>query len=164
MNKFGKWLEAELKRRGWSQRELERRAGVSSAMISLVIKGDRIAADDFINKIAGPLGQTPTDLMRLAGRLPELPEADAATLRLIELIRGLPARQRQEVEQFVEFLLSKKEGEAPDVEQELLDLLEVMSPDQFVRTVKAAYEPDEEPGNGEQSPRAPGQILQGILI
>ena len=77
------WLNGELHRRGWSQRELGRRAGISGAMVSKVLSGEK-PGWDFCVAIARALEVTPEEVFRLARLLPhELgkdEEPDAETL------------------------------------------------------------------------------------
>lgn len=69
--KLSTWLNYECKARGWSHRELGRRAGVTGQMVSGVIAGDRNPGWDFCAGVAKALGKPPLELFRLAGLLPE---------------------------------------------------------------------------------------------
>jgi transcriptional regulator with XRE-family HTH domain len=68
--KLSDFINEELKQRGWSQRELARKAGVSHTSISEVIAGNRNPGWDFCAAIAAPLEKTPLEVFQLAGLLP----------------------------------------------------------------------------------------------
>lgn len=84
---FINWLNDELNQRGWSQRELGRRANLSSTTISDIASGKRPITFDFCNAIAVPLGKQPEEVFRLAGLLPSQPESgEPNTDQMIEEI------------------------------------------------------------------------------
>ena len=97
-NEFGEWLARELARLNFSQRELGRRAGISSAHISQVVRGEKGPGYDFLASIAAPLGRTPLEMFQRAGKMQFGGEARskyyAATMtaqeaRFIEVLRQL---------------------------------------------------------------------------
>jgi transcriptional regulator with XRE-family HTH domain len=88
------WLIKELRDRGWSQRELARRSGISQTQISNVINDQANAGADFCLSIARPLHYNPEDIMRMAGLLPSLPPAVAEEDEVIRIFRNLPTRLR----------------------------------------------------------------------
>lgn len=103
-DKLSVWLTRELKKRGWSHRELSRRAKVSQTAVSEAISEGRNVGCDFCLKIAKALGEPPERIFRMAGLLPALPMEDDPTLRsLIEFARGLPAAERLEMLRYVEY-------------------------------------------------------------
>jgi transcriptional regulator with XRE-family HTH domain len=70
-NPFAEWLKGELAARNWSQTDLGRDGGVTSAAISRILSGERKAGPDACNAIARAL-QLPAELVfRKAGLLPE---------------------------------------------------------------------------------------------
>ena len=85
-DKFRAWLSEELDRRGWSQSELARRAGVSQFAVSSVISGNRNAGAEFCIKIAQALNEPPEKLLRLSEILPPLPASENDP-RLQDLIK-----------------------------------------------------------------------------
>lgn len=68
--KLSDFINEELTQRGWSQRELARKAGISHTSISEVIAGNRNPGWDFCAAIAAPLDKTPLEVFQLAGLLP----------------------------------------------------------------------------------------------
>lgn len=108
------WMIEELKKRGWSHRELARRSGMSQPAISGTLSGDRNPGADFCIKIAQALGEPPEKLLRLAGILPPLPasENDPLIKEITDMIKNLPPEKREEIARFVKFLYQEhKEAE-----------------------------------------------------
>lgn len=66
---MAKWINEEIKQRGWSQRELARRSGVSNTLISKVMSDDVPASWEFCLAIAKPLGKSPLEVFQIAGLL-----------------------------------------------------------------------------------------------
>jgi len=67
---FSDWLRVEVENRGWSFRELGRRAGLSSGAVSQVITGANFPGPEFCNGVARALGVPPERVFREAGLLP----------------------------------------------------------------------------------------------
>ena len=76
MNVFAQWLDGQMRERNWSYNELARRAGVSSASVSMVMTGQQKPGVDFCRGVAGALNQAPEHVFRLAGLLPRKAERD----------------------------------------------------------------------------------------
>ena len=100
---FVDWLIQEVAKRGWSYRELSRRAGLSPSAVSKVASGERNAGFDFCMSIAGPLASTPEEVLRLAGLLPSLPgtDGDASMARTLEMMKYLRSEVREEIVAYV---------------------------------------------------------------
>lgn len=99
MNNLAVFITTELEQRGWSMRELGRRAGVSHAQISYVVSGSAKPGADFCLAIARAFQVPPEQVLRLGGLLPALPgpEDDPALRNLVEVAKQLAAEDRQEV-------------------------------------------------------------------
>ncbi len=93
-NEFVTWLTREADKRGWSNSELARRAGLAPATVSLVISGQRRAGWDFCAGIARAFGIEPDNVFRRAGLLPPLPESVAEGEEAKRIIRSLPDHVR----------------------------------------------------------------------
>jgi transcriptional regulator with XRE-family HTH domain len=99
MKPFPEWLQAEMNKRGWSQGELARRAGVSRPAISNILSESRQPQAATCEAIARALGLPAEDVFRRAGILPPEPNSDPITELGTHLLRELPAEER---ERFVE--------------------------------------------------------------
>jgi transcriptional regulator with XRE-family HTH domain len=95
MSNLSDWLVSELNDRGWSQRELGRRADVSQTQISNVINKSANPGADFCVSIARALGNPPENLLRMAGILPPLPPSVSDEDRALQLFRQLEPTARQ---------------------------------------------------------------------
>lgn len=69
-DEFVRWLNLEVERRGWSFRELARRAGLSSGMISKVTTQQVMPSWEFCYKISQAFKLNPVVTFRLAGLMP----------------------------------------------------------------------------------------------
>mgnify|MGYP003681892208 CR=1 FL=1 len=91
------WLVAELDDRGWSQRELARRARLSHTTISQVLSEVRAPTWDLCAQVARALGVPVDDVFILAGLKRPLPPAVAEEGEALELLRSLPGAVRATV-------------------------------------------------------------------
>lgn len=94
-NKLATWIIEQLKDRGWSHRELGRRAGVSGAAVSRVISDSQNPGWDFCAGVARALGEPPEKIFRLAGLLPPEPAPVQEEGKLIAAFRQLPSQKQQ---------------------------------------------------------------------
>lgn len=108
------WLQQEINRRGWSQREFGRQANLSQSVVNGVFLGERNATADFCVKAAQALNVAPEMVLRLAGILPPAAPAessDDSNLReLVELARNLPPEDRQQILEYVRFVYQRRKG------------------------------------------------------
>lgn len=88
------WLNRELRERGWSQRELARRAGVSGATISQVLSMQQRPTWEFCASVARALRVPVDDLFVLAGLKRPPAEPIREEQEVLELLRSLPATAR----------------------------------------------------------------------
>lgn len=105
--RFVNWVSKELESRGWSQRELERRSGLSNSLISNIKSGARSVTWDTCEIIARAFDQTPESAFRQVGLLPAHKD-EAEALR--EILNYLPDEERQEVLRYAEW--KRREMEA----------------------------------------------------
>jgi transcriptional regulator with XRE-family HTH domain len=88
---FTKWLGEEVKKRGWTFRELRRRADLSSGAISKVMTGTTDPTWEFCAKIAEAMDISSVDIFRQAGLLPPIPEARRREFeRITDILASLP--------------------------------------------------------------------------
>ena len=96
-----------MKTKGWNQSELARRAGLSPAAITDVLKGRRNAGKDFCDGIATAVKLPPDEVYRIAGLLPPEPERDNRFYKIQTLYHTLKEEGNKErALEFLEFLSS----------------------------------------------------------
>ena len=66
---FKVWFQNELNEREWSYRDLEKKAGVSKALTSMVLSDQRKLSWDFCASVAKAFGYSPINVFLLAGLL-----------------------------------------------------------------------------------------------
>jgi len=94
---FVRWLDSEVKERGWTFGELGRRAGLSSGMISKVMTEQARPGWNFCQKLGHALAMPTEDVFRRARLLPPLPPAVAEEREAMALFRTLPSAVRATV-------------------------------------------------------------------
>ncbi len=89
------WITKETENRGWSMRELARRANLSHATISNVLSQQRRPGWDFCVGIAQAFQVPPETVFRKAGLLPSKPETSEQAEEALHLFQQLsPEKQR----------------------------------------------------------------------
>lgn len=118
--RFAAWLAVQLEERGWSNRELARRAGVSHTAMNDAVSGQGAITAKFCRKIGRALQVPLEDVMRRAGLLPGFFIDDSALTfqELMAVISELPDDARKELLDFAKFkfknhLAKKNRGDKP---------------------------------------------------
>lgn len=106
------YIQDELQRRGWSIRELARRARLSHGTVSNLLAGKSEPTPDTLTAIARALGEPPEKLFRMAGLLRRARDDDEAGVRdLIDIARSLDPAERAKVTEYA-LLLLRQQGSA----------------------------------------------------
>jgi len=106
MNTVGVIVQQRLDEKGWSVRELARRADLPQATVHKVLCGETIQPrPGTLEAIARPLGLSPRLLMEATIGDPNEPNPDGFEL-LVAGLRALPHDRRAEVAALVEAMLS----------------------------------------------------------
>jgi transcriptional regulator with XRE-family HTH domain len=118
-NDFISWLTTEIDRRGWTNTETARRAGVVQSTISLTISRKSRPGIELCRGLARAFNIPPEEVYRRAGLLPPLPDEPdhAQERRLYDLYRRLPERVRERVVEYAAFeyeRLARGKEQAPD--------------------------------------------------
>ncbi len=100
---FGEWLSQELASRNMRPVDLAKISGVSKAVISRALSGDRLPAADTLVDIARGLKVPPEKILEVAGVLPPKPKAENETQEFILLFQSLPPDKRKAVLEFLRF-------------------------------------------------------------
>lgn len=102
------WLTKEMEERGWSQRELARRAKINYTTVSKVMAGQARVTYNFCAAISKPLGKEPIEVFRIAGLLPpsggKMNELSQDERELIEAYRELTPKARRFASGFIKGL------------------------------------------------------------
>lgn len=106
-DKFPTWLNGELKKRGWSQRELARRAKISSGTISNLISGMRGRGIDSLTSIAEAFEMPPEEIFRIAGVFSSAPSDTEYHEQLNHIIEHLPITEKNMLMEYAKFLLTR---------------------------------------------------------
>jgi len=94
---LSKWLNDELKNRGWSQREAARRAGISHAAIANILQDVGEPLVSTYEALARAFEMPLPEILQIAGVLPLPPAPVRDEDRLLSLWRQLDPRQRRDV-------------------------------------------------------------------
>lgn len=110
-SKFISWLSEKIVEKGWSMRELSRRAKISSTSVANVMSGERLPTWDFCAAISVPLGEPVWNVFRLAGLLPGgIDESELTYQKLLDIMQKMPSEQRAEVLKYAYYLLQRGEN------------------------------------------------------
>ena len=99
------WLIEEVNKRGWSFRELGRRAGLSSGAISKVITGVSLPRWEFCRKVALAFNVPAEKVFRLAGLLPPEPKETTNMREMKHLFSQLSPKDQKRFIVFVRTFL-----------------------------------------------------------
>lgn len=72
--KIGKHIKSLREAKGLTMRELDKRSGVSHSYISQIERGEREPSSEVLGKLAIPLGESPLNLLMIAGHI-NIPDA-----------------------------------------------------------------------------------------
>jgi len=92
-DKLSRWLNAEIQARGWSIREVSRRAGLSHTAINNAMDGQSVRLETY-EGIARAFGMQLEDVLRAAGVLPALPEPVEEETAILDIVRRLSPTAR----------------------------------------------------------------------
>jgi transcriptional regulator with XRE-family HTH domain len=111
-NDLASWLDEELETRGWSIREMARRAGVSHTAIASALNRKGRPSADLCVAIADALGVPAVEIVQRAGILPPDPPETAAWRRLNEMWARLPDADQERILEIVETWVQKRGRQA----------------------------------------------------
>ena len=87
-NTLSVWLNEQIRERGWSIREVSRRAGLSHTAINNALDGQGVRLDTY-RGLSRAFGMPLEDVLRAAGELPPLPPEIDEEAEMLRIIRGL---------------------------------------------------------------------------
>jgi transcriptional regulator with XRE-family HTH domain len=94
---FADWLLNEMQRRGLSQSELARKAGLAQATISYVLSGERNPGSEFCLGVAKALNIPPEIVFQRAGLFPGEGEETSNLKEASHLFQQLSDRQQRDI-------------------------------------------------------------------
>ena len=94
---FIDWLNNELNKRGWTQADLARQSGITTAGISRIMTGERKPGKDICTAIADALRYPPETIFRIARLLPNKPEFEIEMDEWRFILAKLSERDRAEL-------------------------------------------------------------------
>ena len=106
-NNLSSFLNEELRNRGWSQRELARRAGLSPTSISEVLSGKRGPGKRFCQAVAKALQVPPERIFQAAGII-DAPPKTALFIELTNVAKSLSEKNQQKLLEYAQFLMQSE--------------------------------------------------------
>lgn len=106
---FADWLQKELDKKGWSQNELAKRAGISRGAVNHVLNGSRQPGTDLCLGVARALKISPEIVFRKAELLPPASEEDPLLDRANYLLSQLPPEKQEEMIDYLEMLYDREQ-------------------------------------------------------
>jgi len=101
---FAAWLTSEMDKRGWTNSELARQAGIAQSNISMVISGQKNPGLSFCVNVAAAFGYPPERVLREAGLLPPAPSAENPEYReLVEVAKNLSTEELRNALEYLQW-------------------------------------------------------------
>ena len=108
---FSAWLQKQLDDREWRPTELARRANMSDAAVSRIMRGERKADPDSLIAIAKALKIPAEQVFRAAGILPPTHEEDEWVEEMNHKLKLIPPRLRGIAGSLIESMLQGEESQ-----------------------------------------------------
>ncbi len=107
---FYEWLTNEMKKRGWSQAELARRANLSRSAVSYILRGTRKPGPLTVQAIAVALDLPEDQVYERAGLLNEVRYDSLFLGEVNHLLAQLPLSDQEEIVEIMRLKLRLKHG------------------------------------------------------
>ena len=108
---FTRWLEEEMRKRGWQPSDLANAAKMYSSTLSRILNQERKASPETCVAIANALNLPAEEVFRRAGLLPERPVYDIRERRALFLFSRLPESIQQYILTTMEAFVDEQEQE-----------------------------------------------------
>jgi transcriptional regulator with XRE-family HTH domain len=107
MGTFSEWLGDELEKRDWTQADLARKSGLTTAGVSHIIKGTRKAGIKSCAKIAKAFDLSPDEVLRAADLLDQLPKDDKTVKDIVYTVNQMSEKLKEDVLEYARFKLQQ---------------------------------------------------------
>lgn len=108
---FSSWLLQEMNKKDWTQADLARASGLTTAAISRYMTG-RIPEEESAKKIARAFKIPPEQVFRAAGILPPVKEKEQLIEIILHELDTLSPEDKADVIEFIEFKARRKRKKA----------------------------------------------------
>lgn len=108
---FVEWINKAMRENGWYQADLAKKAGVSKATISDISAGKIEPGFSVCVRLAKALSLPVTEILRVAGLIPQISAADKAMEKLTYIFENLSEEKRKSFLEYGEFLISRVKEE-----------------------------------------------------
>ena len=109
---FSEWLQIEISKRGWSQSDLARAAGLNRAVINKLINGKSHPRPPTLEAVSRALKIPIETIYRAAGLLPANPDHDDMLEEAIYVLQNIHSAQRKATAvALLKALISEEENE-----------------------------------------------------
>ncbi len=113
---FSDWLSKEIKKRGWSEAELARRANIPRQIINNYINRQRKKPDsDVLVAIARALNLPPETVFRAAGLLPPVSPNSEHQQEFLYLLSQLSPEEQEEILELLRFKTERRKTPPPSI-------------------------------------------------
>lgn len=112
ITEFTEFIQAEMKKRGWSQADLARQTGMTTGGVSMLLNQTRKPSPDTLLTIASAFQLPPERLFREAGLLPKEPGNVAGKEELNFLLTELSDEGKNDLLIYARFLLAEEKKRA----------------------------------------------------
>ena len=106
VERFNRWLNGELAKRGWSEYQLAKVSGVTPAVISRARSGTLPRWEACV-KLAKGLDYPAEVVFREAGLLPDDPASDPQLEKIITLYQRANPQQQSCISDFIQFIVDR---------------------------------------------------------
>ena len=108
LSKFLSWLDREMSKKGWSDAQLAKKAGISHPVISKARSGIQPIGWEACVAIATALELPPETVLREAGLLPKKTKEDPLNQEILFLVGKLPLEDQQEILEIARMKLERQ--------------------------------------------------------
>lgn len=103
---FGKWIQKEIDKRGWTQSDLSRESGIHTAAVSYLIGGSRKVGLSSAIGLSKAFNMPLEEILVAAGFMPWLEIDSTKEAALIQIFRRLTPKEQDRAIDYLEAVLN----------------------------------------------------------